>query len=179
MNVPSSLRQACRARAIPPATPGGRGAVTACRPAAIDRAAGTPCSIVRCVTRCMIRLRHDLKDGTTVPDQNYRNQGGAICAVRHVEPRACRANGSARNAVARFRFAVRNVAPRLQPTPSFALIAARRLPLSHGRALIRLRSYSLDRERDSHYTRAGRCCARHRRRAQDGDRAVRRHQRVD
>ena len=121
--------------------------IPACRPAAIDRAASAPCSIVGCVTPCMIRLRYDLKDGTTVPDQNYRNQSGAICAVRNVEPRAYRANGSARNAVARFQFAVRNVAPRLQPTPSFALIAAPRLPLSRGRALIRLQSHPRPRKR--------------------------------
>ena len=59
----------------------GRGARTACRSPAIDRAADTPCSIVGCVIRCMIRLRYDLKDGTTVPDQNHGNQSGAICAV--------------------------------------------------------------------------------------------------
>src|SRR5215469_13164169 len=88
-----------------------------------------------------------LTDGTTVADQNYRNQSEAICAVRNVEPRACRANGSAPNAVARLRFAVRNVAPRLQPTPSSAPIAAPRLQLSHGRALIRLQSHLQPRKR--------------------------------
>ena len=57
MNVPSRMPS-------PRDPPGGRGAITACRLTAIDLATGTPCSIVRCVTRCMIRLRHDLKDGT-------------------------------------------------------------------------------------------------------------------
>src|SRR5215471_9609621 len=99
---------------------------------------------------------------TYVADQIYRNQSEALCAVRNVEPRACRANGSARNAVARLRFAVRNVAPRLQPTPSFALIAAPRLPPSHGRALIRRQSHPRPRKRFA-YTRACRCFARDRR----------------
>jgi len=111
---------------IPPATPGGRGAITACRSAAIDHAAGTPCSIVRCVTRCMIRLRHDLKDGTTVADQNYRNQSGVTCAVRNVAAIIAKVAASAEAAVRSLGLCVLNAAPPTKRTKTSAADVALR-----------------------------------------------------
>src|SRR6516225_2262165 len=111
---------------IPPATPGGRGAITACRSAAIDHAAGTPCSIVGCVTQCMIRLQHNLKDGTTVADQTYRNQSGAICAVPNAAAIIARGANSVRLAGHHLLLPAQNAAPRSSRTKASVVNAALR-----------------------------------------------------
>jgi hypothetical protein len=63
----------------------------------------------------MIRLRHDLKDGTTVADQNYRNQSGTICGVQNATAIIAKAENSVQLAVRRS----------LLPAPSVALQISR------------------------------------------------------